>query len=199
MARVAQRSLSAILSEVEELKASADLLESELAEVSKAAEVAAKRSRRLAARSHELQEYALEHVMLGDEPAARSALLQKVAVADALRLATRRAEANSALARRLEEALLLKQSRLLALIREGNRQQAAAASTAGSAGAAAVHKQAAPARGLKRSESVAWSSRTLHASSDGFSEAAEVAAAAAEAAAAAARVRGRAVKQQYKW
>jgi DNA repair exonuclease SbcCD ATPase subunit len=48
-------SLSAILSEVEELKASADLLESELAEVSKAAEVAAKRSRRLAARSHELQ------------------------------------------------------------------------------------------------------------------------------------------------
>jgi hypothetical protein len=101
--------------------------------------------------------------------------------------------------RRLEEVLLLKQSRLLALIREGNRQQAAAASTAGSAGAAAVHKQAAPARGLKRSESVAWSSRTLHVSSDGFSEAAEVAAAAAEAAAAAARVRGRAVKQQYKW
>lgn len=48
-------SLVAILSEVEELKASADLLESELAEVSKAAEVAAKRSRRLAARSHELQ------------------------------------------------------------------------------------------------------------------------------------------------
>lgn len=46
-----------------------------------------------------MQEYALEHVMLGDEPAARSALLQKVAVADALRLATRRAEANSALAR----------------------------------------------------------------------------------------------------
>lgn len=48
-------SLAAILSEVEELKASADALETELAEVSRAAEGAAKRSRRLAARSHELQ------------------------------------------------------------------------------------------------------------------------------------------------
>lgn len=37
--------------------------------------------------------------MLGDEPAARAALQQKAAVADALRHATRRAEANSALAR----------------------------------------------------------------------------------------------------
>jgi hypothetical protein len=46
-----------------------------------------------------LQAYALEHVMLGDEPAARAALQQKAAVADALRQATRRAEANSALAR----------------------------------------------------------------------------------------------------
>ena len=46
-----------------------------------------------------LQEYALEHIMLGDEAAARAALQQKAAVADALRQATRRAEANSALAR----------------------------------------------------------------------------------------------------
>lgn len=46
-----------------------------------------------------LQDYALEHVMLGDEAAARSALQQKAAVADALRQATRRAETNSALAR----------------------------------------------------------------------------------------------------
>jgi hypothetical protein len=46
-----------------------------------------------------LQEYALEHVMLGDEAAARAALQQKAAVADALRQATRRAETNSALAR----------------------------------------------------------------------------------------------------
>lgn len=86
---------------------------------------------------------------------------------------------------------MLKQSRLLALIREGNRQQAAAASTAGRPGAAAERQQVAPERGLKRSRSVAWSSRTLHASSDGFSETAEVAAAAAEAAAAAAGAHGR--------
>lgn len=46
-----------------------------------------------------MQEYALEHVMLGDEPAARAALQQKAAVADALSQATCRAEANSALAR----------------------------------------------------------------------------------------------------
>lgn len=46
-----------------------------------------------------VQEYALEHVMLGDEAAARAALQQKAAVADALRQATRRAETNSALAR----------------------------------------------------------------------------------------------------
>lgn len=45
------------------------------------------------------QEYALEHVALGDEDGARTALLQKAAVADALRQAARRAEANSALAR----------------------------------------------------------------------------------------------------
>lgn len=37
--------------------------------------------------------------MLGDEPAARSALLQKASVADALAAASRRAEANIALAR----------------------------------------------------------------------------------------------------
>jgi hypothetical protein len=48
-------SLAAILSEIEELKSSADALESELSAVSAVAEGAAKRSRRLAARSHELQ------------------------------------------------------------------------------------------------------------------------------------------------
>jgi hypothetical protein len=37
--------------------------------------------------------------MLGDEPAARAALLQKASVADALAAASRRAEANIALAR----------------------------------------------------------------------------------------------------
>jgi hypothetical protein len=48
-------SLAAVLSEIEQLKSSADALESELASASAAAEGAAKRSRRLAARSHELQ------------------------------------------------------------------------------------------------------------------------------------------------
>jgi hypothetical protein len=37
--------------------------------------------------------------MLGDESAARAALLQKASVADALAAASRRAEANIALAR----------------------------------------------------------------------------------------------------
>lgn len=46
-----------------------------------------------------IQAYALEHVQLGDESAARAALLQKASVAHALAEATRRAEANSALAR----------------------------------------------------------------------------------------------------
>lgn len=87
--------------------------------------------------------------------------------------------------RKLEEVLVLKQSRMLALIREGNRQQAAAAAAAASAGTEAGVDHTKPSRGLKRSRSVAWSSATLHASSDGFTEAAEVAAAAAEAAAAA--------------
>jgi hypothetical protein len=45
------------------------------------------------------QEYALDHVLLGDESSARAALVQKAAVADALAAATRRAETNSALAR----------------------------------------------------------------------------------------------------
>lgn len=40
--------------------------------------------------------------MLGDEAAARAALLQKASVADALAAASRRAEANSALARWVE-------------------------------------------------------------------------------------------------
>lgn len=48
---------------------------------------------------HVVQAYALEHILLGDELAARAALLQKASVADALVQATRRAEANSALAR----------------------------------------------------------------------------------------------------
>ena len=55
MAGLCAGSLAAILAEIEELKASADALESELSDASKAAEAAAKRSRRLAARSHELQ------------------------------------------------------------------------------------------------------------------------------------------------
>jgi len=78
--------------------------------------------------------------------------------------------------RKLEEVLVLKQGLLLTMIREANRQQAAAAATSTPAEPAAAP---ASSRRLKRSPSVAWSSKTLHASSDGFTEAAEVAAAAA--------------------
>lgn len=47
--------LAAVLADIEQLKASADALELELTAASEVAAVAAKRSRRLAARSHELQ------------------------------------------------------------------------------------------------------------------------------------------------
>jgi hypothetical protein len=69
---------------------------------------------------------------------------------------------------------VLKQSRVLAMIRETNRQQAAAdAASAASAPAAGREQGAAAAgRGLKRSRSTAWSSETLHASFDGGSTAA---------------------------
>eukprot|EP00775_Hariotina_reticulata_P001812 gene1812-2145_t len=87
-----------LLSDIEALKAATDALEAELQAVSQTAEAAAKRSRRLADRSHQLQEYALEHVLLGEEHSARAALVQKAAVADALAAATRRAETNIALA-----------------------------------------------------------------------------------------------------
>ena len=79
---------------------------------------------------------------------------------------------------------MLQQSRILAMIREANRQQAAARKQGvGEADAAAAR---AAGRGLKRSRSVAWSSATLHASYDGGMEAADAAIAAAVAAAAAA-------------
>eukprot|EP00878_Enallax_costatus_P047147 GHUV01057559.1.p1 GENE.GHUV01057559.1~~GHUV01057559.1.p1 ORF type:complete len:153 (+),score=36.12 GHUV01057559.1:1603-2061(+) len=94
VARVAKE----LLAEIEVLRARAQSLEVELQQASRTAEVSAKRSRRLANRSQELQAYALEHVMLGDEAAARAALLQKASVADALAAAAHRAEANSALA-----------------------------------------------------------------------------------------------------
>lgn len=72
--------------------------------------------------------------------------------------------------RKLEEVLVLKQGELLAMIREANRQQAAAAAAtaAGVASTApdAAADEAAAGRGLKRSRSVAWSSDTLHVSSD---------------------------------
>lgn len=67
--------------------------------------------------------------------------------------------------RKLEEVLVLKQSRLLALIREGNRLEAAAA-----AARPVQQPQQAAARGLKRSRSTAWSSETLHAVSSIDSE-----------------------------
>lgn len=63
--------------------------------------------------------------------------------------------------RKLEEVLVLKQSRLLALIREGNRLEAAAAARLEPA--KTPQPQQAAARGLKRSRSTAWSSETLHA------------------------------------
>jgi hypothetical protein len=75
--------------------------------------------------------------------------------------------------RKLEEVLVLKQSRVLAMIREANRQQAAAdaASAAAAASASAGGEEGAvtASRGLKRSRSTAWSSETLHASFDGGS------------------------------
>jgi hypothetical protein len=58
--------------------------------------------------------------------------------------------------------LVLKQSRLLCLIREGNRLEAAAAAASKPAQPPQQPQQAA-ARGLKRSRSTAWSSETLHA------------------------------------
>lgn len=71
---------------------------------------------------------------------------------------------------------MLKQSRVLAMIREANRQQAAAdaASAAAAAASADGSEQGAVSagRGLKRSRSTAWSSETLHASFDGGSAAA---------------------------
>lgn len=71
---------------------------------------------------------------------------------------------------------MLQQSRILAMIREANRQQAAAdaAAAASAAGSAAGGDASAASAGrrLKRSRSTAWSSETLHASFDGGSEAA---------------------------
>ncbi|KAF8057640.1 HT1 [Scenedesmus sp. PABB004] len=149
-----------LLAEVEALKAEADALHAEAAAAGRAAEAASKRSRRLAERSRELQAYALDHVMLGDEPAARAALAQKAAVADALAQATRRAEANSALARKLEDVLTAKQAALLAVIR------AAKAAADAERGAKEPAAAAAAPRGLKRSRSTAWTSASLDAASE---------------------------------
>ncbi|KAF6259678.1 hypothetical protein COO60DRAFT_990593 [Scenedesmus sp. NREL 46B-D3] len=150
-----------LLDVMEGLKQQADELQAELGEAGKAAEVAARRSRRLAERSQQLQEYALEHVMLGDESAARAALLQKASVADALAAASRRAEANIALARKLEDVLTEKQLQLLKLIRQAKEQADARAS--GAATESGGSEQS--GRGLKRSRSVAWDSPSMHASS----------------------------------
>jgi phage shock protein A len=91
------------LKQIEGLKRELEDLQIELQQATQAAELAARRSRRLGDRSQELQAYALEHVTLGDEEPARAALMQKAAVAEALEKATQRTRVNSALAAKLEQ------------------------------------------------------------------------------------------------
>jgi hypothetical protein len=92
-----------MLDRIDDLKLHIDELESELAEASRVAEAAAKRSRRLGERTQQLQSYAVQHVYEGDEGPARAALQQKAAAAEALAKANDRARLNCLLAAKLEQ------------------------------------------------------------------------------------------------
>lgn len=92
-----------LLERIDDLKLHIDELESELAQASRVAEAAAKRSRRLGERTQQLQSYAIQHVYEGDEGPARAALQQKAAAAEALAKANDRARLNCLLAAKLEQ------------------------------------------------------------------------------------------------
>lgn len=111
-----------MLSRIESLRAEVDDLEAELRQASVTGELCARRSRRLRERQRQLSEYALEHVLQGDEGAARSALQIKASVREALDSATQRALANAALAGKLERVIEEKQIHLLQAIREARAE-----------------------------------------------------------------------------